>query len=202
MSWFEIVAERKVRDAQEEGIFDDLPGKGKPIDLTLDRRIPPELRAAYRIMAEANVAPPWIELSKEVRARQARWDQLLERFRRRRAVDLERVEAQRRQASRREEARAADAARNRILQSAFDALKELNQVIDRLNLIVPTPAQQLLRVPVRERMAALEAEFSLLAPEPGDPCPAWKTALEQERQKAIRLGNRMPSGRGRRKGID
>jgi len=70
MSWIEIIADRKIRDAQEEGAFDDLPGKGKPLKLEFDPRIPPELRAAYRLMKEAQLLPDWIQLDKEVRQRE------------------------------------------------------------------------------------------------------------------------------------
>src|SRR5258708_20773892 len=73
MSWIEIIADRKIRDAQEEGAFDDLPGKGKPLKLEFDPRIPPEQRAAYRLMKEAQLLPDWIQLDKEVRQREEQW---------------------------------------------------------------------------------------------------------------------------------
>src|SRR5438105_12648242 len=67
MSWIEIIADRKIREAQEEGAFDNLPGKGKPLKLDFDPNVPPELRAAYRLMKEAQILPDWIQLDKEVR---------------------------------------------------------------------------------------------------------------------------------------
>jgi hypothetical protein len=31
MQWYESVVDRKIREAQERGEFDDLPGQGKPL---------------------------------------------------------------------------------------------------------------------------------------------------------------------------
>src|SRR5687768_2081909 len=89
MSWIEIIADRKIRDAQEEGAFDDLPGKGKPLSLDFDPRVPPEQRAAYRLMKEARILPDWIQLDKEIRQAQHAWETRLERFSIRRAEAVE-----------------------------------------------------------------------------------------------------------------
>ncbi|UQZ88978.1 DUF1992 domain-containing protein [Deltaproteobacteria bacterium Smac51] len=45
-----IIAERKIREAMEEGQFDNLPGKGKPLKLEDLSHLPPELRMAYTIL--------------------------------------------------------------------------------------------------------------------------------------------------------
>ncbi|MCF8130851.1 MAG: DUF1992 domain-containing protein, partial [Deltaproteobacteria bacterium] len=37
MYGFQKIIEKKIQDAQENGDFDDLPGKGKPIALEDDR---------------------------------------------------------------------------------------------------------------------------------------------------------------------
>ncbi|MEM7404954.1 MAG: DnaJ family domain-containing protein [Pseudomonadota bacterium] len=60
---FDRVAERKIIEAMENGEFDDLPGAGEPLTLDDDSMVPEELRAAYRILKNAGLAPP------EVRAR-------------------------------------------------------------------------------------------------------------------------------------
>jgi len=78
MSWIEIIADRKIRDAQEEGAFDNLPGKGKPLKLDFDPNVPPEMRAAYRLMKEAQILPDWIQLDKEVRTFQQQLQERLE----------------------------------------------------------------------------------------------------------------------------
>jgi hypothetical protein len=63
----ETIAERKIQDAIKDGAFDNLPGKGKPLDLDSDSGIPPEMRAASRILKNANVPPDWIQLDKGIR---------------------------------------------------------------------------------------------------------------------------------------
>lgn len=45
-----IIAEQRIREAQEKGEFDDLPCKGKPLDLSEDANIPEELRMAWKLL--------------------------------------------------------------------------------------------------------------------------------------------------------
>jgi hypothetical protein len=68
MLLFESIAEQKIREAQERGEFDDLPGAGKPLDLEEDRLVPEDLRLAYRILKNAGFLPPELETQKEIRA--------------------------------------------------------------------------------------------------------------------------------------
>jgi hypothetical protein len=46
VSWDAII-EAKIAEAQRAGVFDDLPGAGKPLDLDDDRLVP-GTRASYR----------------------------------------------------------------------------------------------------------------------------------------------------------
>lgn len=62
-----IIAERKIQEALEEGAFDDLPGKGQPLNLKDDPNTPPHLRLANRILKNANVPPDWVQLDLEIR---------------------------------------------------------------------------------------------------------------------------------------
>jgi len=61
------IAEERIREAIERGEFDDLPGKGKPLDLEDDSHLPPDLRMAYKILKNAACLPPELELRKEIR---------------------------------------------------------------------------------------------------------------------------------------
>ena len=45
-----IVAEQRIREAMERGEFDDLPGKGRPLDLEEDSGVPEELRMAWKLL--------------------------------------------------------------------------------------------------------------------------------------------------------
>jgi hypothetical protein len=63
-----ILAEQKIREALENGEFDDLPGKGRPLppdDLAL---VPPARRAAYKILRNAGQLPVEMDLKKEIAA--------------------------------------------------------------------------------------------------------------------------------------
>ena len=65
---FDLLAERRIREAIERGELDDLPGAGCPLDLTEDPLIPEDLRVAYRMLKTAGYVPPQIESLRELRA--------------------------------------------------------------------------------------------------------------------------------------
>jgi hypothetical protein len=66
----ERLAEERIRDAIQRGEFDNLPGRGKPLDLEDDRHIPDDLRLAYKVLKNAACLPPELELKKEIRKAQ------------------------------------------------------------------------------------------------------------------------------------
>ena len=63
---FEKIVEERVREAQRKGVFEDLPGSGKPIVYEDDRLVPEELRLVYRVLKNSGFLPPEIELKKEI----------------------------------------------------------------------------------------------------------------------------------------
>ena len=67
MFGLEKIIEKKIKEAQEKGEFDNLPGKGEPLKLDDDSRVPEDLRLAYKILKNADCLPPEIELKKEIR---------------------------------------------------------------------------------------------------------------------------------------
>jgi hypothetical protein len=67
-----------IREAQQRGDFDNLPGTGKPI--VLDENVfAGDMDAAYRVAANANAAPLWVTLDKEVSEDLEALSSLLER---------------------------------------------------------------------------------------------------------------------------
>ncbi|MBJ6724422.1 DnaJ family domain-containing protein [Geomesophilobacter sediminis] len=60
------IAERKIKEAMENGAFDNLPGRGKPLVQEDLSAVPEELRMAYKIMKNAGCVPPEVELGNEV----------------------------------------------------------------------------------------------------------------------------------------
>ena len=66
MSYFWRIAEERILDAQRAGAFDDLPGKGKPLNLEDLSWVPEDLRIGYHILKNAHVLPPEAELLKDI----------------------------------------------------------------------------------------------------------------------------------------
>ncbi len=64
---WEDLAEQRIRAAQEEGLFDDLPGRGRPLTLD-DNPLAGDMQTGFRLLKNAGFAPEWIELDKEIRA--------------------------------------------------------------------------------------------------------------------------------------
>ncbi len=63
-SWID----EQIREAQAQGQFDNLPGKGKPLDLT-PNPFAGDREMAFKVLRDAGYAPEWIELDKAIRFR-------------------------------------------------------------------------------------------------------------------------------------
>lgn len=63
---FEIIAERRIKQAMEEGAFENIEGKGKPLVFEDDSMIPPDLRMAYKILKNAGFVPPAVQNEREI----------------------------------------------------------------------------------------------------------------------------------------
>ena len=63
---FDKIVEERIKIAQKKGVFKNLPGSGKPLDFD-DAHVPEDLRLAYKIMKNADIVPPEIELRKEIK---------------------------------------------------------------------------------------------------------------------------------------
>jgi hypothetical protein len=66
LSYFWRIAEERIKEAQRAGAFDNLPGKGKPLDLEDLSWVPEDLRISYHILKNAHVLPPEAELLKDI----------------------------------------------------------------------------------------------------------------------------------------
>jgi hypothetical protein len=63
---FQRIAEQRILEAQRKGEFDNLPGKGKPLELEDLSWVPEELRIGYHVLKNAHVLPPEAEVLKEI----------------------------------------------------------------------------------------------------------------------------------------
>ena len=66
MSRLESQAEKLLREAIERGEFDNVEGKGKPLDLRESPFEDPDLRTVHRLLRNAGFAPAWIEEQKDI----------------------------------------------------------------------------------------------------------------------------------------
>jgi DnaJ homolog subfamily C member 28 len=60
--------EDHIQKAMQEGKFDNLPGKGKPLKLDDNPHEDPEWKLAHHLLKESGFSLPWIELKQEIEA--------------------------------------------------------------------------------------------------------------------------------------
>ncbi len=63
---FSRIAENRIREAMEQGAFENLEGEGRPLDLDEYFSVPEDLRMAYSILKSAHCVPFEVELLNEV----------------------------------------------------------------------------------------------------------------------------------------
>lgn len=133
--------EEKIKEAQEQGDFEDLPGKGKPLDLSENPFIDPALQMTYRLMKDAGFSPAWIALDKEIRADLQRAQKLLDACKsRRQHLNFKNY-------------------RKRALEEYEELLKVLNLKIERFNILVPIKEKQRRKIDLLEAMKKFDSEY-------------------------------------------
>ena len=126
-----------------QGQFDDLPGKGKPLNLDPNPHEDPEKRLAHKVLHDAGYKLPWIDERNEIEA----------------AIK----NAQTTLARERDECRAAPS--SPFARSAWDAatanfrarVAEINKRIDIYNLNVPSQVFQRARLDADSILQSLSA---------------------------------------------
>ncbi|KAG2585776.1 hypothetical protein PVAP13_6KG412400 [Panicum virgatum] len=73
------VVEQRIWHSMEEGHFENLPGKGKPLNLSSNPHADPAEDTLYRILSRNGCAPEWVELNKEIRGMIAGWRSALKK---------------------------------------------------------------------------------------------------------------------------
>ena len=59
-------ADERIKEAIARGEFDNLPGKGRPLDLDTYFATPEDLRIGYSLLKNADIIPEEIELLKKI----------------------------------------------------------------------------------------------------------------------------------------
>ena len=68
---FEKIAEEKIREALAKGEFDNLEGKGKPLDHSAYFAAPADVRLGYSMLRSNGFVPEEVEILKEIEALKA-----------------------------------------------------------------------------------------------------------------------------------
>lgn len=132
---WESIVERQIREAMDEGRFDELPYHGEPLPVD-DDSAAGERALGFRVLRNAGVAPPWIEADKEVRALLTDRDALLAR-----AVG------------------AGVSARPRLRRELEGIVVAANRAIERLNSEAPTERQHRRLLDLGEELRRMESAF-------------------------------------------
>ena len=133
-SW-ESLVERQIREAMEQGAFDDLPYQGERLPIE-DDAAAGEWAMAHRMLRNAGAAPPWIESDKEARRLLAEIESRLERA-----------------------PRVSPISRDRERQAFLALVREANRAIERVNAEAPTERQHRRRLEPAVEAARLERAF-------------------------------------------
>jgi DnaJ family protein C protein 28 len=131
MKHWESLIDQKIREGMERGEFDDLPGKGKPVDTSENPFEDPEMRMAHRMLRNAGFAPLWIEERKDI---DAEFDHARQQLSRRWTVMQNTLGT--------DNERGARARWEKALDSFRQQAGELNRRITAWNLKIPAAAFQ------------------------------------------------------------
>lgn len=135
MSLLDRIAEDKIKAAMENGEFDNLPGKGKPLCLDENPHEPDDWRIAFHILRNSGVRLPWMETAAE--------------------IDRELEDARQEAASAFRNAASASAWRQQSARFK-ERIEALNRRIFHYNLLVPSSRFQRLQLDPVTELAAIE----------------------------------------------
>ena len=135
-----INVNKQIEEAMERGEFTNLPGEGKPLKLDTNPFLTPQARMANRLLKENGFAPRWVELEKEIKQGKAQLERVLINLkgRRERLATIVQQNPHRREVV----GRSFEQERARSLAQYSEKLENLNQKIQRVNLLMPTRNRQ------------------------------------------------------------
>lgn len=129
------LVENRIQQAMNEGAFDNLAGKGKPLDLKKNPYLDPGQALAFDLLQNNQAAPEWIERDKAIRWE---WD------------------TARRQLREAWQAYQADPTQEADWQAALTRfevrLQKINRRIDDFNLMVPVLSCQRVRLRLADEL--------------------------------------------------
>ena len=148
---WESSVEKQIREAIEHGEFDNLRGKGKPLDLGENPFAPEDWRLAFKVLKDAGFAPEWIEQGKEIRNELSALATLLDsqsRWQRERRSKLKSLTP--------DKMIVEHEYLNELIEKTIGTYRQrataLNKLIDTFNLKVPDIALQAPRLKIEEEI--------------------------------------------------
>jgi len=148
--------EERIQEAMARGEFDNLPGKGRPLQLERNP-FAGDWELAYHVMKNAGYAPEWIERDKEVRQELADLRAMLTNHLAWHREAMAGLPTARDPLARRAE---ITRAREQVIACYRERAAALNKKIDVLNLMVPSPRLQRPRLRVEEEIRRFERELA------------------------------------------
>lgn len=142
MSGFGNASDEIIKRSMEEGAFDNLPGKGKPLNLDENPHESEDWQLAYHLLQNNGFSLPWMDLRKEI-------DQ---------AIDQARIDAM----------QAKESGQWHEYQVVFKKqLEALNQRIFQYNLQAPSTRFHLLKLNASRKIEIIQRGSTDPSPLPG-----------------------------------
>ena len=155
------IAEGKIQEAIEEGKFDNLPGRGKPIVFDDDPLTPPHLRMVNRILRNANVLPEWMQIFRDIESeRKQLFDLRNQLVRENHKWRLRLAQAPQAPGTARQYAAWHAKSRAAFLR----LLKSVNTSILKFTIVAPSTAQPIASYKVDSEMALFDQDVPCRAP--------------------------------------
>ena len=146
--WTAGIAERKIQDAIDEGLFDNLPGRGQPLDLSVNPFEPPGMGAVNRLLRHNKVLPIWLLLEQEIEASRAlalavlaRWEAAVPGF---------------------ESSSDYPAARTKVREAYARHMQHTNDLILKLNYSSPFALRVTIPFMKKRRLAEFDEQYGAL----------------------------------------
>ncbi len=136
------LVERRIQEAMANGLFDNLPGRGQPLDLSRNPFMEPGQELAFNLLQHNNLAPEWIERDQAIR----------------RQIDQARARLRSAWQFYRAGPAGGEVAWQAALARFTTDLERLNRQIDDFNLVVPVLSCQRFRLKVEDEVRRASAE--------------------------------------------
>ncbi|MEM7129796.1 MAG: DnaJ family domain-containing protein [Chloroflexota bacterium] len=134
-AWDDIIGQR-IAQAMNDGEFDNLPGKGKRQDLSTNPYAG-DNHLAFDIMQNNDITPSWIRRRKEVNTKIDKLREGMRSYRMQNSDDSEQ----------------ADSTFARKIQSWKEAIAEINEEIQNVNIEQPISEMEILKLRLDEELA-------------------------------------------------